>query len=397
MNQTVDKKEIKAGEQRIWNPLFTSLFLANAVMYISQFMSSSLIGKYTSSLGATASVVGAVSSAFAITALLLKLVSAPAIDSLNRKHILIASMVLLLTAYLGYGCSATVGMVFTFRLAQGAAQAFSATCCLALATDALPAGRLAQGISIFSLAQAVSQAIGPTIGLTIAERFGYQAAFFASAAIMALGIGIASRIRVKYEKTKRFHVDLRSMVAKEALLPASIMFLLQMVYINITSFLVIYATNLDISQSQVGLYFTVYALTMLVSRPLIGRLTDRYGHTYVMLPSLFCFAGSFWMISIAQSMGMLLLSAVIAAFGYGAAVPVVQSLCMKLTPKDKRGAGSCTNYIGSDLGNLAGPVIAGIVIEAAGYEVMWRVMTIPIFAAFALVVIFRRRINSESF
>lgn len=383
----------ESTEKRIWNPLFTSLFLANAAMYISQFMSSSLIGKYASTLGATASVVGMVSSAFAITALLLKLVSAPAIDSLNRKYILITAMSMLTIAYFGYACSTAVSAVFGFRLVQGAAQAFSATCCLALATDALPEDKLGQGIGIFSLAQAMSQAIGPTIGLTISERFGFRAAFFSSACMMMAGIVIASRIKVRHIKKKVFRIHVRSMVAREAVLPATVMFLLQLVYANITSFLVIYGTGIGINQSQIGLYFTVYACTMFFTRPMIGKLSDRYGHAFVMLPSLLCFAASFWLISVTKNLFMLLLAAMIAAFGYGAAVPAVQSLCMKLVPKEKRGAGSCTNYIGSDLGNLVGPVIAGVVVETLGYAAMWRVMTIPILVAFVLVILFRKTIN----
>ena len=378
---------------KIWNPVFLSLFLANAAMYISQFMSSSLIGKYVSSLGAAPSVVGTVSSAFAITALLLKFVSAPAIDSLNRKWILMAAMATLMTAYTGYAVSGSVPLVFSFRLLQGAAQAFSATCCLALAADALPEGVLGQGIGIFSLAQAISQAIGPTIGLAVAERFGFRMAFASSAVMMLIGICIASRIRVPYTPGKKFRISLRNMVARQALLPATIMFLLQLVYANVTAFLVIYGTGVGIAQSQVGLYFTVYAVTMFFTRPLIGKLTDRFGHAFVMLPSLLCFAASFWLISCTKDLPMLLIAAIVAAFGYGASVPAVQSLCMKLVPKARRGAGSCTNYIGSDLGNLAGPMIAGHIVETVGYTAMWRWMTLPVFLAALLVFLFRSVIN----
>ena len=65
---------------------------------------------------------------------------------------------------------------------------------------------------------------------------------------------------------------------------------------------------------------------------------------------------------------------------------------MKCTPPEKRGAGSITNYIGQDLGNLVGPTFAGFVVERTSYAVMWRVMTIPILFAIALVFISRTRI-----
>jgi len=66
---------------------------------------------------------------------------------------------------------------------------------------------------------------------------------------------------------------------------------------------------------------------------------------------------------------------------------------MKLVPKEKRGAGSSTNYIGQDLGNLVGPVIAGSVVQSLGYSAMWRIMIIPVAMAAVLVIVFRRKIQ----
>jgi MFS family permease len=65
---------------------------------------------------------------------------------------------------------------------------------------------------------------------------------------------------------------------------------------------------------------------------------------------------------------------------------------MKSVPKERRGAASSTNYIGNDLGNLTGPVLAGTIIDHVGYAPMWRLMTIPLFIAIAVVLICRKRI-----
>jgi MFS family permease len=84
------------------------------------------------------------------------------------------------------------------------------------------------------------------------------------------------------------------------------------------------------------------------------------------------------------------------AFGYGACQPAIQSLCMKRVPKERRGAGSCTSYIGADLGSLLGPVIAGYLAEKIGYPEMWRIMMLPIFIALVFVIIFRSDISSAN-
>ena len=46
------------------------------------------------------------------------------------------------------------------------------------------------------------------------------------------------------------------------------------------------------------------------------------------------------------------------------------------------------------MGNLAGPVIAGNVAGAVGYQLMWDVMIIPIALAFAFVILFKKRIDA---
>ena len=77
--------------KKIFNRCFVSIFLANSLMYLSQWMVNSLVAKYADYLGATASMVGIVSSVFALTALLFKIVSGPALDVYNRRIILIQS------------------------------------------------------------------------------------------------------------------------------------------------------------------------------------------------------------------------------------------------------------------------------------------------------------------
>lgn len=131
---------------------------------------------------------------------------------------------------------------------------------------------------------------------------------------------------------------------------------------------------------------------MLVSRPLVGKLADKYGMTKMIIAAMGCFTAAFLLISISTNIWMFLLSAFVSAFGYGACHPLVQALCMKCTPPEKRGAGSITNYIGQDLGNLVGPTFADFVVERTSYAVMWRVMTIPILFAIVLVFISRARI-----
>ena len=384
-------EQTQLQSDKIWNPLFTKLFIANACMNLSQQMMNSLVAKYANYLGAAATIVGLVSSIYALTALIFKIFSGPIIDTFNKRNILTITMLIMAVSFLGYGLSTNVQMLIGSRLIQGVGQAFTSTCCLALAADTLPKAKFGSGIGIYSMAQAASQAIGPALSLALVDVLGYRNTFFTGCAIMVVAAILISRVRVPFVRTKKFKLSVGSIVAREAVMPGVIIFLLSVTYFVINSFLIVYAEEIGVS--GIGYYFTVFAGAMLVTRPMVGKLTDRYGLVIILIPSLCCFAASFFIISCSTSLPMFLLAAFVAAFGYGASVPAIQTMSMKSVPEEKRGAGSSTNYIGTDLGSLIGPIIAGYVVEMAGYVSMWRIMTVPIFIAMVIVIFFRRRIK----
>jgi MFS family permease len=87
--------------------------------------------------------------------------------------------------------------------------------------------------------------------------------------------------------------------------------------------------------------------------------------------------------------------AVVASAGFGACMPLVQSLAMTSVPAGRRGAASNTTFTGLDVGSLCGPLFAGAVIETlepmtgsllAAYSSMWLVMLVPMALAFAIIV-----------
>ena len=59
-------------QDKIWNKSFTSIFIANMLMFMGQQMMNTLVAKYANTLGAAPVMIGVVTSSFAYTALILK-------------------------------------------------------------------------------------------------------------------------------------------------------------------------------------------------------------------------------------------------------------------------------------------------------------------------------------
>ena len=380
-------------QKRIWNPAFISVCLIAAFMNLGKQMSNSILSKYVDSLGSPATIVGLVSSVFAFSALLFKLISGPALDTYDKEKIVIGATFALGVAFLGYSFSTTVPIIIVFRFLQGAAQAFTATALLTMAADALPKEQFSTGVGTFALFETIATAIGPTIGLGLVRIIGYNSTFLVSSVFMFVSaIGVCFFKQKPFHQTKKFHISLDTILAKESVKYAILLFVFNFSFCVIGTYLAIYAEKQGVVEN-IGLYFTVYACALLITRPFIGKLTDKLGVTKVLIPAFICFCIAYWLISISTTLWMFLSAAIINAFGLGACQPVVQALCMKCVSQERRGAASSTCYIANDLGNLVGAPVAGWIVETFGYTAMWRAMTIPVIVAGIFVFCIRDRIK----
>lgn len=187
------------------------------------------------------------------------------------------------------------------------------------------------------------------------------------------------------------------------MVPSIMMFFLSTAYSCINSFVAIYGGLYGVE--NIGLFFATYAICMLFSRPFGGKVADKYGFDKTVIPGMFAFALSLILTSYSCSLPMFLLAGAVSAFGYGICFPLIQTLCMKLVSKERRGAAGNTNYMGIDCGYLVGPTLGGIIIthihnisgsEVFGYVVMYRVMMIPILIALVIFWLKRNELLQRS-
>lgn len=395
------KRQSSQSSDRIWNMMFIGIFLVNMALNFGQYMSNSLLSLYAKSMGAPAEQIGMLMSMFAITALIFRFVAGPAINAYNRKIIVAIAMGCMASAYFGFSFAPKIAGIFgiqvitvlkCFRLLQGIGSAFAGSCCLTIVSDMLPKDKFSSGMGIFACAQVIAQSIGPTVGVLLKDRLGYPVTYFIFGCLMVCAIIAALFLRLKPSPRAPFNLKLENMVAKEAVLPAAITFLIALGFTTINSFLLVYAEERGINGAS--LFFTVYALTMLLTRPAIGKLTDKYGFVKVGIPSVFATACSLILIGISTNLPMLLFAAFINAFGYGAVMPALQSLSMRAVAPERRGSASSTNYIGQDTATLVGSMLAGYVAAIAGYTpLMWITMAIPVILAVLFIFLCRKKIN----
>ncbi|WP_337099914.1 MFS transporter [Paenibacillus sp. YIM B09110] len=389
--------------QTVWNKAFINVFVMNVFLMLGLFMTNALVPTYAEHVGATAAIVGVVTSMFAVTALAVRPIVGPSTSYFRNNRLLAAAIVVTIAAFVCYGFSESVSMIIVGRLLHGIGMGFFAPVSMALVSDTLPSRKLASGIGIFSLGQAIATAIGPAVGLELVQQFGYRGTFFIGALIMGFVLVLSLRLKSDPpEKKNGFKIRLVDIVARELTIPATMMFFLASAYSCINAFILIYGGAAGVK--EIGLFFTAYAVCLFISRPISGRLSDKYGVDKILIPGMIMFALSFLLLSYSRAIPMFLISGAVSAFGYGICQPALQTLCIQMVSKERRGVAGNTIFIGVDTGYLIAPSVAGLIVtyiqsqggsEIAGYAVMFQFMTIPILIALMLFLWKRKNILSK--
>lgn len=396
--------EVSCERQKdsIWTKSFIILFVLNFLMAMSQFMMNTLVPKYAYYLGCEASVVGLVTSTFAVTALAIRPIAGPAMDYFKKSRLLTLAYGTITLAIFICGFAQDITMLVVARLIHGLGVSFAAPLNLALASNYLPNRKMASGLGIFYLGSVIATAVGPAAGLAFADVIGYNAIFFICAGLMLLCFLLSLLLKNQESNRKaHFSIKIRQIIATEVIRPTLVLLFLSLAYSS-SYFIAIYGAALGVK--GIGLYFTASAACMVVVRPVAGRIADKCGVGRTVIPGLMIFGCSLVLLSFCRSLPMFLAAGALTALGYGFSQPIIQTLNMLLVSKERRGAAGNTNYMGIDLGILVGPTIAGLIVstikshtgdEILGFSVMYRVMVIPVAIAITIYAFCRKRLYEK--
>lgn len=377
----------------IWSLPYVILMTVNLFQSMAAFMANTTIPVFANSLGASTSMVGIVVSSFSITAILIRPFAGPAFDSFSRKWLLLGSQVIICVCLFMYGIVSSLEALIAVRLLHGIGIGCSGPLAMSLVSEFLPKSKFASGISIYALAQSFAQVIGPAVGLYLVDIAGFSHAYFLAAASLLVAIAGVAIIRDPFREKLPYQLKLSRMFAPEAVGKGIALMLLAISFACMTSYVVLYGYERGIQ--DMGMFFVVYALCLVVTRPVFGNLADRLGSPRILALGVVCFAASYIALSLASDFTGFMIAAVISSAGFGCCGPLLQSMALASVPESRRGAASNTAFTGLDLGMLIGPIIGGTIVEiiepavgglAAAYSDMWLIMIIPALGTFAIAV-----------
>ncbi|MBT2692768.1 MFS transporter [Bacillus sp. ISL-55] len=372
-------------KEKLWTKDFISISLVNFVMMLSMYLLIVTMASYaTDTYGASTSMAGLASSIFIIGVLFARLYAGKEIARIGSKKMLIGGILFFVLITALYLIPSNIYVLLIVRFLHGVGIGFAATATGTIVAQVVPASRKGEGISYFSLSVILSTAVGPLIGLAMIDEFGYQSMFIFSLIVGLASLPIALMVNEPVvdnqgEANKSKSFSLANYLEPNALPVSIVMFVIALAYSGTLSFIASFAKEAELTEAG-SMYFFVYAMAVLFSRPFTGKLMDAKGANSVVYPALIAFALGMYALSQAQSSAVFLLGAALIGLGYGNFQSVAQTIAIKKTPPHRMGMATSTFFIMMDTGIGFGPFLLGYMIPDFGYSGLYLAM-VPLIIA----------------
>jgi predicted MFS family arabinose efflux permease len=383
----------------LWSRSFLLTIAVNLLVLTAVSMLMTTLPLYAKSIGASNAMAGLVVTIYALASLACRPIVGAQLDSKGRKPLLVAGAVILLVSFLIYPFATSMTAILIVRIVQGAGFSAHSTTAGTIVADIVPGARLAEGIGYFGASITLPTAFGPSLGLLLIDRYGYNALFLVAALFTAAGLAIALTIR--YEQIGKRDNNtlilqgrraLRFQIERAALLPGLVMFFLVLGLAGIVTFLPQAADERGIE--GIGAYFTVYACALLSTRLFSGKLADRAGVNIVIYPGIVLVVLSFLLLAYSNALAPALLAALLFGLGFGSVQPAMNAIVIRNVKPERKGAASAVFTAAMDVGMAVGSAVWGLMSQGFGFTLVYLVCAA---CAFISLLVYQRYLARPAF
>ncbi len=376
--------EGEPGDDRLFSTNFVFATLANFFNSIGVQMMNATVPVYVLSIGGSTAEAGLISGAVSITALVFRSLVGWVTDVWRRRPMVLVGTSCYGIASVIYAVSGSIGTVFFGRVVHGFGLSCYSTASNSYVADIAPSKQRAQAIGLFAATTSLGLILGPAIGFYIIAQSGFHWLFNLATALALVAFTVSIFAEEKRGAQKRSRSSWswrRDILAVDALPIAWTGLCLGMSNGSVTAFIAIFAASRGIENP--GLYFTVQAVMLLLSRAFSGRLADKYGRAFAIIPGSIFMAVALALLPFATDWPHLMISAVLMGLGFGTAQPATMALLVDRVRSDQRGLAFATYSMGYDGGNFLGATVSGVISQLWGFGIMW-----PLVAGWVLLGLF---------
>lgn len=345
---------------------------------------------FAKDLGATEANIGFIAAASTVVGIFTSVPAGALSDLYGRRRVILAAAFVFASAPFLYLLVSSPWQLAVVRVYHGFATAIFGPVALALVADLYQTGR-GESMGWYSSATLIGRSVAPFAGGSIlfVAASQYQWVYVACGAAGLVALAVAARLPVDNrtragasmgESWRELRAGLGEVVRSRPILVTSTTEALQYFsYGALETFLPLYAVFVaKLTTIEVGTIFLVQVLTTALTKPIMGRTSDRVGRRPMIAVGLLISGVSLALVALSAAfVGALPAGATFAALlligiAYGLGLSVVTSSTSAYVSELARAEsyGSALGVLSTimDVGHSTGPMVTGLLVAGFGYE-----------------------------
>jgi MFS transporter, DHA1 family, multidrug resistance protein len=374
------------------SPFLLLCITGGLAIFSSTMAKNPALPLFIRSMGVPVSTVGFIAAASTVVGIIVSLPAGILSDIIGRRRVLLMAAIVFATAPFLYLIISTPWQLVLVRVYHGLATAILGPVAAAAIADTFEKGR-GERMAWYSSATMIGRFLAPLVGglLIFGDNFRWVYLADGVAGVLALLAAIrlplatttGSAWQALKQQRGKYGQEIAFVFRHLGILGTSSIEAAQyFTYGCLETYLPIYLNEkLGYSAWEIGLLFTVQILSATFSKPIMGRLSDRYGRIPMISAGLAI--GGLTTATLILSSNYFVLAILIAIFGLGLATVTASTSAMVADLSRAEGRGGALGILSSimDIGHSSGPMVAGALVGAFSYR-----MTFSIFGIFLLVV-----------
>jgi MFS family permease len=345
-------------------------------------------------LGAGPEVIGFVVGISTVTGIFFKLPSGALSDIIGRRKTMFMGLLVFAVMPFTYLMVKDYYTLIMIRFLHGLATSIYGPVSMAIVAD-VAKGKKGEMLSWFSSVTIIGNLLGAPVGGFILHSISgsastsnfytaYLVSGFSGLMSLILAIGLLKE-KETIEKglglkktTHRFISGIKEVVSDKRIVITSNMEGLQNMAMGaLEAFLPIYAVTVaGLNAFQAGILWGIQIFVTILSKPIMGRISDKYGRKPIIIAGMLFCALSFGMIPLLRGFYPLMVAAIF--FGFGEAFVTSSSAALVADICKEKHFGTAMGTFGTiyDVGHASGPILSGLLIARFDYLYAFWIMSV---------------------
>lgn len=313
-------------------------------------------------------------------------------DTIGRVPVMVFGSLVCVVCSLLYPILTSVAGFLLLRFVHGFSTGFKPTATAAYGADVVHESRRGEAMGALAIGYTIGASAGPMLGSYLVNFFSYDIMFYVSAFLALGSVIILYNVKETLPnaapfKLNHLKINRTEIFDASAVRPAIVTVLLCFSIGTILTIAPDFSEHLGLHNK--GIFFAFFTVASLFIRFVAGKISDTYGRVPVLIGSTAVLVVAMIMLSLSQSVTMMLVGAVLYGLSWGINSPVITAWTVDLCEPVNRGKAIASMYIALEVGIGTGALFSSWIYHNQSSQFVYAFLTPAIMALVACLLLIK--------